>query len=316
MPASRLRHLLRSVCFAALLLGGPALGAPAADDTGGTDASLRHLAGASRAAYHGHYSQAIAITNAVIADEPHFARAYFFRAGLMMDAGRYDESLADLDTVLTMHPDAKPVYVMRAEIALRRRDGKTASAELTRAAQMPATTLWKQHFEAGHESVDYGLVQTTTQYEAAKMLIYSSISEELLGHDDAALDNLKSALDLQTERPWYVLNQHCYTAAVAGLLDMAELTCGEAIDRQDHDTGAYDSMGFVHLRMKAWDKAIADYGKSLAIRPDFAPSLYGRGIARRAQGDIAGGNADIAAAKQGEPDIASIMARLGVKASG
>jgi tetratricopeptide (TPR) repeat protein len=118
-------------------------------------------------------------------------------------------------------------------------------------------------------------------------------------------------LRIVQEHPWYLLANHCYVAAVAGLLETAELTCEEAIDRNSHDIGQYDSLGFVHLRMKAWDKAIADYDRALSSRPDLTLSLYGRGVARRARGDIAGGDADIAAAKKDEPDIANIMKRLG-----
>jgi hypothetical protein len=67
------------------------------------------------------------------------------------------------------------------------------------------------------------------------------------------------------------------------------------------------------VRMKQWDKAIAEYDKALYGRPDLTISLYGRGVAKRAKGDVAGGNADIAAATRDEPDIANIMQRLGVK---
>ena len=110
-----------------------------------------------------------------------------------------------------------------------------------------------------------------------------------------------------------MLGAHCYVAGLAGLLDMAELTCGEAIAKQTHDTGNFDTLGLVHLKMHHWDKALADYNKAIDLRPDLTVSLYGRGIAKRASGDVAGGNADIATATQGEPDIANIMARLGVR---
>jgi tetratricopeptide (TPR) repeat protein len=98
------------------------------------------------------------------------------------------------------------------------------------------------------------------------------------------------------------------------LLDSAELACQQSIEENSHDIGQYDSLGYVHVRMKQWDKAIADYNKAIDDRPDLTLSLYGRGIAKRAKGDIAGGNADIAAATRDEPDIANIMKRLGVPA--
>ena len=119
----------------------------------------------------------------------------------------------------------------------------------------------------------------------------------------------------ETVSPWYILSNHCYTAAVAGLLETAELTCQEAIEGKAHDIGQYDSLGFVHLRMKAWAKAVADYNQALYYRSDLTLSLYGRGVAKRALGDVAGGNTDIAAATHDEPDIANIMKRLGAPAA-
>ena len=91
-----------------------------------------------------------------------------------------------------------------------------------------------------------------------------------------------------------------------------ELACQESIAQNAHDIGQYDSLGYVHVRMKQWDKAISDYDKAIDNRPDMVRSLYGRGVARLAKGDTAGGNADIAAAQRDEPDIANIMRRLGV----
>ena len=76
---------------------------------------------------------------------------------------------------------------------------------------------------------------------------------------------------------------------------------------------AASSALLVYFKMRQWDKAIADYDRALRARPDLTLSLYGRGVARHAKGDRAGGDADIASATQGEPDIANVMTRLGVK---
>jgi tetratricopeptide (TPR) repeat protein len=143
---------------------------------------------------------------------------------------------------------------------------------------------------------------------------YSSIAHQLMHNDDASLIFMQNMIKLEVQQPEYVLANYCYVAGVAGLLDSAELACQQSIEENSHDIGQYDSLGYVHVRMKQWDKAIADYNKAIDDRPDLTLSLYGRGIAKRAKGDIAGGNADIAAATRDEPDIANIMKRLGVPA--
>ena len=141
--------------------------------------------------------------------------------------------------------------------------------------------------------------------------MYASIAEQLLHHDEASLADMQRMLKLEVQYPEYVLAHYCYLAGVAGLAESAELACDQSIDDNSHDIGQYDSLGFAYLRMKQWGKAVVAYDKALSDRPDLTMSLYGRGIAKRALGDTAGGNADIAAATRDEPDIANIMKRLG-----
>lgn len=66
--------------------------------------------------------------------------------------------------------------------------------------------------------------------------------------------------------------------------------------------------GNAYLRLKRADEALADFDKVLAARPKHAPSLHGRGLARRQKGDLAGGDADIAAAKAIDPGVAELFA--------
>ena len=60
--------------------------------------------------------------------------------------------------------------------------------------------------------------------------------------------------------------------------------------------------------------ALADYDAALQANPKNAFSLYGRGVAKRLQGDATGADADIAAAEQTSPDIAEDFERYGVPA--
>jgi tetratricopeptide (TPR) repeat protein len=76
-----------------------------------------------------------------------------------------------------------------------------------------------------------------------------------------------------------------------------------------------DSRGFVYLKMKNPDAAIADYNAALAIKPRLASSLYGRGLAEQMKGGQAAADADIAAAKAIQSDVASDFAKWGVPAS-
>ena len=304
--------MVATICLP-LLLAGTALAAATAIDAGGSTRDLNILAEAQRDHYHGRYTQAIGRLDSIIEHSPNFAEAYFVRAEFNADAGRFAQALADASRVETFHPDAAQTSLLRATIALRRNDANGALAELSHAAKLQPLSFWKQTHEGGGNALQSGYLHVVTQHTLSYASAYASIAEEMLGHTDAAMSNFADSLKFETERPWYVLAQHCFYAAVTSQLGMAELTCTEAIAKQGHDIGDYDSLGLVHLKMKEWTKAIADYNSALATRPDFTLSLYGRGIAKHALGDTAGGDADIAAAQGGEPDIVNIMAHMGVK---
>jgi tetratricopeptide (TPR) repeat protein len=158
---------------------------------------------------------------------------------------------------------------------------------------------------------DYGNEQFMVSGHAASyILALSSIAEQVLHQDDAAIADMSLMVKNERQFPVYIMSFYCWNAAIAGLLESAELTCKQAIDADSRDIGQYDSLGYVYLRIKNWDKAIAIYNIAINNRPDMTTALYGRGIAKRARGDVAGGNADIAAATHDEPDIANIMQRL------
>jgi tetratricopeptide (TPR) repeat protein len=261
------------------------------------------LEDADRLAYHGRFTDALVKVGKVVADSPNYADAIYFRAGLLMEAGRYGEAEADLSRVAMVHPEFVDIAIMRAEIEIRQRKAQLALAQVDTAMTLPGSDVWARtrHYNS------YSKVSS--------FFAYRSIAQQRAGNDAAAVGDLKMAVDREYLRPWYVPNRHCYVAAVAGLLNMAELTCQEVADRSTHDIAQYDSLGFVHLKMKAWSKALADYNKALSFRPDMTLSVYGRGVAKHALGDKAGGDADIAAATHDEPDIANIMARLGAPAA-
>jgi len=292
-----------------------AFGATAAYDSGGTGTAARRVADAQRAAHHGRYTEALADIDKALTLAPSFGSAYSAQARILMDMGRYDDAATALNHVIAMHPDDMDLGMQRVKLALRRADGNTALVALKAALSLPLRSFWHDPYEAGTYEPGSGTHVGVTGHMESYADEYSSIAEQILHQDEASLQDMARMLKLEAVHPEYILASYCYDAALAGLLESAELTCEQSITENAHDIGQYDSLGFVHLRMKQWDKAIADYDKALDRRSDLTLSLYGRGLAKRAKGDSAGGNADIAAATRDEPDIANIMKRLGVTAS-
>jgi tetratricopeptide (TPR) repeat protein len=126
-----------------------------------------------------------------------------------------------------------------------------------------------------------------------------------------AITNFDQALRLDAKSA-AALNSRCWARAMIGQLDQALADCNESL-RLSGDPYTLDSRGLVYLKLGRFDPAIADYTAVLKEIPEFADSLYGRGLAKRKKGDAAGGEADVAAAKALRPDVAEEFAKYGVK---
>ncbi len=73
-----------------------------------------------------------------------------------------------------------------------------------------------------------------------------------------------------------------------------------------------ESRGLIFLKMTNFDAAVSDYEAALRRNPSLAGALYGRGMAKLKNED-ATGEADIAAAKALQADIAEEYARYGMR---
>ena len=110
-----------------------------------------------------------------------------------------------------------------------------------------------------------------------------------------------------------VWNERCWTRAVIGELKTALADCNEAMRLESSGVAAtFNSRGLAYLKMGQWKLAISDYSSALRLDPKLASSRYGRGFAKLQTSDVAGGRADIAAAKAAVHDMAEEFARYGV----
>ena len=98
---------------------------------------------------------------------------------------------------------------------------------------------------------------------------------------------------------------------IAGDLQQALSDCNESLRLRADDPNTLDSRGYAYFKLGQFDAAIADFDAAIARAPKLASSLYGRGLARMRKGDTAG-DADIAAAKALQANIAEEQARYGI----
>ncbi|MGH7224669.1 MAG: tetratricopeptide repeat protein, partial [Gemmataceae bacterium] len=136
----------------------------------------------------------------------------------------------------------------------------------------------------------------------------------LHGQFDRAIADFSQAirLDPSYANAW---SSRCIARARADELQGALSDCDEALQLSPGNAATLDGRGFVHLKMKDYDHAIADYDAALNADPKLASSLFGRGVAENLKsGSTTVGKADIAAAKQIDPDIAKRFEQYGIRA--
>src|SRR6266702_334934 len=131
------------------------------------------------------------------------------------------------------------------------------------------------------------------------------------GHYDRAIDDYNQAIKLKTAfAPAF--DNRCWARAVVGILKQALADCNQALRLMPNNAATLDSRAFIFLKMTHFDAAVSDYDAALRIDPKLAFALYGRGLARLKNGDPSG-DADIAAAKALQADIAEEYARYGMQ---
>jgi uncharacterized caspase-like protein len=127
-----------------------------------------------------------------------------------------------------------------------------------------------------------------------------------------AIEDFDVVIKLNPRDP-EALNNRCWARAVVGELQDAMNDCDEAIKIRPRYLDAFDSRGFINLKLGKPRDAIKDYDLALKINTKHPSSLYGRGLAKIKIGDGKGGNVDIAAAKDIQPDIVDEFASYGMR---
>ena len=88
--------------------------------------------------------------------------------------------------------------------------------------------------------------------------------------------------------------------------------CASYSNQTGGDARSHEAMSLIRWRLQDFPTAIAQANMSIAIYAKRAPALYMRGVAKLRSGDKAGGDADIAAAKAIDSNIADTYAGYGV----
>jgi len=77
----------------------------------------------------------------------------------------------------------------------------------------------------------------------------------------------------------------------------------QAIKLDPNDATAFFARGAAYQAQNENDRAIQDYSQAITLAPRFAAAIYLRGSVKRLMGDVKGGDADIARARQIDPVV-------------
>jgi tetratricopeptide (TPR) repeat protein len=102
----------------------------------------------------------------------------------------------------------------------------------------------------------------------------------------------------------------CNALTIEGRLQPALASCNKSVQLKPRNPASLAFRGTVYLALRNFKRAKANYEEALALDPHWSHALFGRGLMKIKLGDTAGGNADIAAAKNYGIDTA---AEFGIK---
>ncbi len=268
---------------------------PAADDKAAsaqsapTDAEGFSRRGAARAV-RGDVTGAFADYDQAIKLAPDNIEYLRQRAGLYARTRQPLRAVEDITHLLKLKPDDVDALMMRAEMRLRLDHKADIRSDLDAAAAAAPKPSDRRLALAGLYEAMEDYPQSIAQYDLW-----------IAAHPD---DN---------RRPM-ALNGRCWARALANMdLSRALKDCNSALSAVPHTPAYLDSRGLVRLRMGDYAHAIADYDEVLAANGKTAWSLYGRGIARLRLGQKEAGEADIAKAREVQPDLPEEAKKRGIE---
>jgi tetratricopeptide (TPR) repeat protein len=212
--------------------------------------------------------------------------AYKNRGKAYLAKGDLDRAIADDTKAIEINPKDADAYYNRGYAYHAKGDFDQAIADYTKVIEIDPGS------EAAYNNRGY-------EYETK-------------GDFERAAVDFTKAIEVDPKNADAYINR-CWLRATANRdLTLAFADCDTGLRLAPNDANGLDSLGFLYLRLGRLDEAIADYDAALKTNPRLAGSLYGRGLAKRKKGDQAGGDADIAASRAIQADIADEFAKYGM----
>jgi tetratricopeptide (TPR) repeat protein len=258
----------------------------------GSGSVLRKRAGAHMA--KGDDDHAVADLGEAIRLDPKNAEAYALRAEANFNLKKYDAAIADADQALKLDTKSVVARLNRGKAYQAKGSNDQAIADLTEAIR-------------GSDSLrSPGQVWTTASVSPdsrlAEAYLYRGNAYLAKNDNDTAIADYTQAIQLNSKL-WsgYFYRARAYNAKHD--YDRAVADWTRLILVMPDVGGLYRERGVNYFATKYYDRAMADFNEAIKLDSKDAWAYLGRGLTKRARGDDAGGNADIATARRLNPRI-------------
>jgi tetratricopeptide (TPR) repeat protein/predicted aspartyl protease len=242
-------------------------------------------------------------------------------------AGRGDDehALADLTRAVELAPNNPDYLYERGQVLLRRKEPKKALDDFSAALELrpdfiPAL-LGRAQLRINLRSIpearaDLDAVDriAAKQSDVRFGLAFDYLHADLLQPAIAQYD-IWIAAHGEDARMAIALSARCKARAMLGEdLPAALKDCNAAISRNGklQNPDFLDNLALVRFRLGDYDKAIGAYDAALKIRPKYAWTLYGRGLAKLKKNDRSAAEADMAQAVALAPGVAEGYQKMGL----
>ncbi|MCF8531684.1 MAG: tetratricopeptide repeat protein [Reyranella sp.] len=267
------------------------------------------------------YERAIEDLDKTLALEPDNVLALIRRGQAFSELGETARGLVDLDRAIALAPSSSQAYFYRGLIHSRRNETAAALSDYDAAVERSAINVdaltsraaiyaREGKFDLAIRDLDAAIA---VDKQNPNVFFNRGYARFASAEYQKAIADYTAALDLD-ENFGLAYNNRCLARAVAGQdLLKALADCDVALRLMPVNLDVHDTRGFIYLKLGDAALALNEYNAALASDPNRATALFGRGLAKIRTGDIAGGEADQAAARRINPGIEQEFAVYGLK---
>ena len=266
------------------------------------------------------YDRAIQDFDRTLVLEPDNVDALIRRGDAFVQLGDFGRGMRDLDRAVSTAPENALAYLMRG-LAYGRRGNAMAALQNYDAAlkyeprnadalsNRAAIYLGQGRLDMAIRDLDLAISIDHTNPLAFYNRGYAHFAKK---EYDKAISDYSSAIALNPQLG-LAYNNRGLTRAIAGQdLVQALADCDTALKLMPINLDVRDTRGFIYLKLGDPALALNEYNAALDIDPNRALSLYGRGLAKIKNGDVADGEADQRAAETINPEVAQQFSMYGL----